>query len=74
MKKIPDVLGKPLKEAEASVKEAGLIPHIIITSPPGWKEKAGKFRVVRQRLLQDNRMELVIAIEIGGKEVGEDAF
>ncbi len=72
--RIPDVLGKPLGKAEASVRGAGLIPRIIITSPPNRREREGSFRVVRQRLLPNRHMELVIAKEKGGKEVGEDAL
>jgi hypothetical protein len=74
MQTIPDVVGKPLGEAEDSVREAGLIPRLIVTSPPGQQAAAGNFRVIRQRQPAAGTLELVIALEHGGKEVGEDAF
>ena len=72
MKEIPDVLGWPLPEAEASVRDAGFIPQSVVTSPPDRQGLTGPYRVVRQRLLQDPYIELVVASETGGKEVGED--
>ncbi len=74
MQKLPDVLGKPLEEAQSSLKEAGYIPLLKITSPADGKELTGNYRVVRQKLVDENHVELVIALETEGKEVGKDGI
>ena len=72
MNRVPDVLGSFLDEALSLLEEEGFIPEIKITLPAGkGTDGEGAYRVVRQKPLHGNHVELVFAIDKGGKEVGE---
>lgn len=68
-REIPDVLARPLEEAEAIMKNAGIKITIRKTTPPRGPIDSKQYRIVRQSALAENHVELVIAAEITGKEV-----
>jgi beta-lactam-binding protein with PASTA domain len=71
---IPDVLGRPLEEAESILENAGIKIKIRMTTPPRGPIDSRQYRVVRQSALTENHVELVIAAEITGKEVQRSGF
>jgi hypothetical protein len=59
-----DVLGYPLKEAEAALAEEGVaIDRIVETFPRRRVELAGELRVVRQRVVGARSVELIVTRE-----------
>lgn len=68
--KIPDVVAYLLAEAEAVCRELGFDVKLVEASPLPGGRLPGASRVIRQRLVTDQTIELVVAgsIELGGRK------
>jgi len=72
---IPDLCAYPLDLAQQRLRH--LAPHasvrIVRTSPPKGPRSQGRLRVLRQQVLADGMLELLVAAEDGGGPVELDA-
>lgn len=74
MKKDIDVLGYKLEDALEILYKNGIAKKIEITKPPVEKDLSNKLRVIRQKKIAQEKIELVLAAEVLRKEVPEDGF
>lgn len=59
----PQVVGYPESEATTLLEAAGKRVRVVVTQPPWPGEPQGARRVVRQRLLDGDLVELTVASE-----------
>lgn len=62
---MPQVIAFPLEPAREKLARAGFEVRIIKTLPPNFSKSDVDYRVVRQRLIHNKLVELVITVDIG---------
>ena len=74
MEKDFDVLGLKIEDAKKILPAKEVNIELKITKPPITKELSDNLRVIKQKMISNEKVELVLAAEVLRKEVPEDEF